>query len=97
MKKYIRDLGDTKEKVKITRTTCDNESEISDAIKRSREELDFSNNNSIPSEYNKVDEKIITTVYKVPPKVLTNQLATSIEEQSFLEEKPIPESIYNSK
>lgn len=66
MKKYIRDIGDTKQKIKITRTTCDNESEISDAIKRSREELDYSNNTSIPSEYNKVDEKIITTVYKVP-------------------------------
>jgi hypothetical protein len=66
MKKYIRDIGDTKQKIKITKTTCDSESEISEAIKRSREELDDSSNHSIPSEYNKVDEKITTTVYQVP-------------------------------
>ena len=97
MKKYIRDLGDTKEKVKITRTTCDNESEISDAIKRSREELDFSNNNSIPSEYNKVDEKIITTVYKVQPKDYTkNSYDRSNIREKIINKKYISTNRYES-
>lgn len=91
MKKYIRDIGDTKQKIKITRTTCDNESEISDAIKRSREELDYSNNTSIPSEYNKVDEKIITTVYQVPQ----NDYNRNSYDRSNLREKR--EKIINKK
>lgn len=91
MKKYIRDIGDTKEKVKITQTTCDNESEISEAIKRSREELDYSNNNSIPSEYNKVKEKIITTVYQVPE----NDYSRNSYDRSNVREKR--EKIINKK
>lgn len=65
MKNYVdyRDNGDTEERVQVTQAFCNSEEEIEEAIERSKRDL---KNIEMPYGYQKLDEEIITTVYKVP-------------------------------
>ena len=60
-----QDIGDTKQRIKFTQTECDNESQISDAIRNSQDKLDQCSN-STPSGYDRIEEQTITNVYYMP-------------------------------
>ena len=65
MKNYVnyRDNDDTEERVQVTQAFCNTEEEIEEAIERSKRDL---KETSVPYGYQKLDEEIITTVYKIP-------------------------------
>ena len=65
MDNYVnyRDKGETEERIQITKATCDNEEDIYEAIEKSKRDL---KETEVPSGYQKLDEQIITTVYKIP-------------------------------
>ena len=67
MKSYVnyRDNGQTEERVQIAQATCNNMEDIEKAIEKSKRNLKKSD---VPSGYKKLDEEIVTTVYKVPGK-----------------------------
>jgi hypothetical protein len=54
---------ETEERVQVSQAICENEEDIAEAIERSKRELKES---SVPYGYRKLDEQIITTVYKLP-------------------------------
>ena len=56
-----KDIGDTKQRIKFTQTECDNESQISDAIRNSQDKLDQCSN-STPSGYDRIEEQTNTNV-----------------------------------
>ena len=63
------DENETEERVQVTHAFCNTEEEIAEAIERSKRDLKRSN---VPYGYQKLDEEIITTVYKVPDNEVTN-------------------------
>ena len=67
MKNYVnyRDNGQTEERIQITQACCDNMKDIEKAIEKSKKGL---KKTDVPSGYKKLDEEIVTTVYKVPGK-----------------------------
>ena len=60
-----RTVGDAKHRIEVAQLTCNNISELPDAIERSKMEVRF-NKSSIPAGYDKTDELLITTVYEIP-------------------------------
>ena len=76
MKKYVdyRDNGETEERVQITQATCQNEEEIPEAIEKAKRKL---KETSIPYGYRKLDEEIITTVYKIPGNEIIHEIHES--------------------
>ena len=76
MKKYVdyRDNGETEERVQITQATCQNEEEIPQAIEKAKREL---KETSVPYGYRKLDEEIITTVYKIPGNEIIHEIHES--------------------
>ena len=66
MNKYVRhycDDDDTEERVHVAQATCYNEEDIEEAIEQTKRDL---TRTSVPYGYTKIDEEIITTVYKMP-------------------------------
>jgi hypothetical protein len=66
MNNYVRhycDDDDTEERVHVAQATCYNEEDIEEAIERTKRDLQRT---SVPYGYTKIDEEIITTVYKMP-------------------------------
>ena len=80
MEKYsdYYDDEETEERVQISQATCYNEDEIADAIERSKRQLKKS---KVPYGYTKLDEQIITTVYKIPEnQIIHRSCQDNIEE-----------------
>ncbi len=67
MKKYVdhRIVGDAKHRIEVAQITCNDISDLPEAIERSKMEVRF-NKSSIPAGYDKTDELLITTVYEIP-------------------------------
>ena len=89
MKDYYinyRDNDDTEERVQVTQAFCNTEEEIEEAIERSKRDLKKTN---VPYGYQKIDEEIITTVYKVPD----NEIIDEIHESKY--NKKIYNNTYN--
>lgn len=78
MKNYVdyRDNGDTEERVQVTQAFCNTEEEIAEAIERSKRDLKKSD---VPYGYQKLDEEIITTVYKIPDNEIIDETVESNE------------------
>ena len=79
MKNYVnyRDKGQTEKRVQITQATCNNKKDIEKAIEKSKKDLKKSD---VPSGYKKLDEEIVTTVYKVPGKTRHKTFYSNINE-----------------
>lgn len=78
MKNYVdyRDNGETEERVQVTQAFCNTEEEIEEAIERSKRDLKKSD---VPYGYQKLDEEIITTVYKIPDNEIIDETVESNE------------------
>ena len=86
--KYYSDYhedDDTEERIQVNQATCDNEEEIEDAIERTKREF---KETSVPYGYVKIDEQIITTVYKFPDNEIIHRTQGSnmerINEKQYL-------------
>ena len=86
--------NDTEERIQVNQATCDNEDEIADCIERTKREF---KENSIPYGYIKIDEQIITTVYKMPDNEIIHRSQDSNMER--ISDKIINEEkyLYNSE
>ena len=90
--KYYSDYhedNDTEERIQVNQATCDNEDEIEEAIERTKREF---KETSIPYGYIKIDEQIITTVYKLPDNEIIHRSQDSNMER--IDDKIIEEKIY---
>ena len=99
MEKYADYYDDeqTEERVQISQTTCYNEDEIAEAIERSKMQLKQS---KVPYGYRKLDEQIITTVYKIPEnQIIHRSCQNNINEinENIINEKYISNSYYDNK
>ena len=65
MNQYVDyyDDGETEERVQVSQAVCEKEEDIAEAIEMSKRELKRC---EVPYGYTKIDEQIITTVYKIP-------------------------------
>ena len=63
-KKYNNNYdNESEERVQVTHATCNSKEEITDAIERTKKDL---KNSEMPYGYQKINEEIITRVYKIP-------------------------------
>ena len=92
MENYVdyEDEGDTEERVQVSQATCDREEEIEEAIERSKRQL---KKTKMPYGYEKLDEEIITTVYKIPGNEIVHECRHSNIEE--INENIINEKIVN--
>ena len=81
MENYVNyeEDGDTEERVQVSQATCDREEEIEEAIERSKRHL---RETKMPSGYEKLDEEIITTVYKIPGNEIVREFHHSNTEET---------------
>ena len=95
MKNY--DCGETEERVQVTHASCMNEEDIEEAIERAKREL---KETSVPYGYRKLDEKIITRVYKIPENEIIHESQESNAEeikQNIVNENYSSNSKYENK
>ena len=91
------DDSETEERVQVAQETCENEEDIAEAIERSKRQLKHS---KIPYGYEKLDEEIITTVYKIPGnEIIHRNKEANIEEinQNIIKEEYITNNNYENK
>jgi len=84
--------NDTEERIQVNQATCDNEDEIADCIERTKKEF---KETSVPYGYIKIDEQIITTVYKIPDNEIIHRSQDSNMER--INDKIINEEKYYSE
>ena len=86
--------NDTEKRIQVNQEICDNEDEIEDAIERTKREF---KETSVPYGYLKIDEQIITTVYKYPDNEIIHRSQDSNMQR--INEKIINEKqyLYNSE
>lgn len=99
MKNYVnyRDNGETEERIQIAHASCENEEEIAEAIERAKREL---KETSVPYGYRKLDEEIITRVYKVPENEIIHESHESNAQeinQDIINEKYLSNNKYENK
>ena len=99
MKQYddYYDDSETEERVQVAQETCENEEDILEAIERSKRQLKHS---KVPFGYEKLDEEIITTVYKLPEnEIIHRSNEANIEEinHRIIKEKYITNNNYENK
>ena len=95
MKKYndYRKEEKTEKKVQVTKAYCDNEEDIEAAIEKSKRELKDS---KVPYGYKKYNEKIITTVYKMPSdKCINLNSNKKIKDEKYINKIIEDKKIYN--
>ena len=83
---YRDNDDDTEERVQVTQAFCNTEEEIEEAIERSKRDLKTT---SVPYGYQKLDEEIITTVYKIPD----DEIIDEVHESKY--NKKVYNSAYN--
>lgn len=88
---HYHEDNDTEERIQVNQATCDNEDEIEDAIERTKREF---KETSIPYGYIKIDEQIITTIYKLPENEIIHRSQGSDMEK--INEKIINEKQYSN-
>ena len=99
MRKYDDYYGDseTEERVQVAQEACENEGDIAEAIERSKRQLKHS---EVPYGYEKLDEEIITTVYKIPENEIVHRSNEANAEEinhNILKEKYITNNNYENK
>ena len=99
MKQYddYYDDSETEERVQVAQETCENGEDILEAIERSKRQLKHS---KVPFGYEKLDEEIITTVYKLPEnEIIHRSNEANIEEinHRIIKEKYITNKIMKIK
>ena len=94
MKKHEEyyDNIDTEERVQIAQAICENEEDIEEAIERAKRELGDS---SVPYGFEKLDEQIITTVYKMPENEIVLQTCDNNYKYNKYEMNPSSNQKYN--
>lgn len=91
------DDSETEERVQVAQEACENEGDIAEAIERSKRQLKHS---KVPYGYEKLDEEIITTVYKIPENEIVHRSNEANAEEinhNILKEKYITNNNYENK
>lgn len=89
-KKYSDD--ETEERIQVSHVKCNSKKELSEAIEKSKKEL---KNTKMPPGYKKIDEEIVTRVYKIPGK--KNKYKYKFNSSNFDSKNNIKEyNTYNS-
>jgi len=101
MKKYIdhRTVGETKHRIQVAQSACDNIYDLPEAVERAKHEVKHSED-FVPPGYIKVNEQVITTIYELPQKQIIytnyNDLNGAKQKQinNITNNKYISENIY---
>ena len=104
MKKYFdnRNIGDTKHRIHVAQSACDNIYDLPEAVERAKYEVKHSEK-CVPPGYIKVNEQIITTIYELPQNKIVyttyNDLNGESQEtvNNITNNKYISKNIYESK
>ena len=104
MKKYFynRTIGDTKHRIHVAQSACDNIYDLPEAVERAKYEVKHIEK-CVPPGYIKVNEQIITTIYELPQNKIVhttyNDLNGASQEtvNNITNNKYISKNIYESK